>query len=257
MEYRRLTRDIGFSGKGLHTGEHCRVTLSPGVPGEGVTVDRGGEAFPLVGCTFSAQDGGPRSSFPVASPSRRRSTSLPPSTASASGPSGFRRKDRRFPPWTAVPPPSRRPFWQARGRCRKGRNSRNPLPFPALLPLKIRGGTPWCLPFLPVDCPYPTLSPTGELPSEPRRPTSVFPRGASSPFSLLPAPSPWRRKYRPFSTGGLRKEEALKTPWWWEKHPFPPAEGFGSPTSLSATRFSTSWVTSIFSAGLSGPGWSP
>ncbi|MBL3540403.1 UDP-3-O-acyl-N-acetylglucosamine deacetylase [Aminivibrio sp.] len=53
MEYRLLTREIVFSGKGLHTGEDCRATLSPGRSGEGVTVGRGGEAFPLAGCTFS------------------------------------------------------------------------------------------------------------------------------------------------------------------------------------------------------------
>lgn len=53
MEYRRLTRDIVFSGKGLHTGEDCRVTLTPGVPGEGVTVDRGRGSFPLETCSFS------------------------------------------------------------------------------------------------------------------------------------------------------------------------------------------------------------
>ncbi|MBP6333771.1 MAG: UDP-3-O-[3-hydroxymyristoyl] N-acetylglucosamine deacetylase [Aminivibrio sp.] len=53
MEYRRLTRDIVFSGKGLHTRKECRVTLSPGRPGEGVTVDRGRGLFPLEACTFS------------------------------------------------------------------------------------------------------------------------------------------------------------------------------------------------------------
>ena len=53
MEYRRLTGEIDFSGKGLHTGEDCRVTLSPGCPGEGVTVDTGRGLFPLDACTFS------------------------------------------------------------------------------------------------------------------------------------------------------------------------------------------------------------
>ncbi|MBP6333729.1 MAG: UDP-3-O-acyl-N-acetylglucosamine deacetylase, partial [Aminivibrio sp.] len=53
MEYRRLTVEIVFSGKGLHTGEDCRVTLSPGGPGEGVTVDRGCGLSPLDACTFS------------------------------------------------------------------------------------------------------------------------------------------------------------------------------------------------------------
>ena len=52
MEYRRLTREVVFSGKGLHSGESCRVTLSPGGPGEGVTVDRGKGVFALEACAF-------------------------------------------------------------------------------------------------------------------------------------------------------------------------------------------------------------
>lgn len=36
MCFRRLEREVSFAGRGLHTGEECRVTLSPGDEGEGV-----------------------------------------------------------------------------------------------------------------------------------------------------------------------------------------------------------------------------
>ncbi len=83
-----------------------------------------------------------------------------------------------------------------------------------------------------------------------------FPGEASVPSRLLPAPSPWRR-----STGlldrGLRKEEALKTPWWWRKHPFPPPRASVSDEFVRHKILDLLGDLYLLSAGLSGPGWSP
>ena len=51
--YRRLEREVLFTGRGLHTGEECRVVLTPGMEGEGVLL-RGRETFyPVEDSAFS------------------------------------------------------------------------------------------------------------------------------------------------------------------------------------------------------------
>lgn len=51
--YRRLDREVLFTGRGLHTGEECRVSLSPGREGDGVLLGSGGELFSVEKCAFS------------------------------------------------------------------------------------------------------------------------------------------------------------------------------------------------------------
>jgi hypothetical protein len=63
MEYRRLTGEIVFSGKGLHTGEDCRVLLSRAVMRR-IHVD-GGWAACSSGTAHSRHGGGRKSSFPA------------------------------------------------------------------------------------------------------------------------------------------------------------------------------------------------
>ncbi len=52
--FRRLDQEISFTGRGLHTGEDCRVILSPAEEGEGVLLEgRQNVLFPVEECSFS------------------------------------------------------------------------------------------------------------------------------------------------------------------------------------------------------------
>lgn len=63
-EYRRLFREVLFTGQGLHTGKECSVLLSPAGAGEGVTVGRGRLSFPIGTCRFSGTGRGTEVFFP-------------------------------------------------------------------------------------------------------------------------------------------------------------------------------------------------
>lgn len=44
----RLTQEVHFSGVGVHSGEHCQVSLRPGQPGAGCWMQRDGQRWPCL-----------------------------------------------------------------------------------------------------------------------------------------------------------------------------------------------------------------